>query len=68
MEYPDELNLPCCHHCQTRDEQKNVEMRQDYYGLATGFYCDDCYENHYPYRKDAYYDPEYCGERMDEDY
>lgn len=42
--------------------------RKDAYGLYTGLYCDKCYENNYPYRKDYYFDESYCGERMDEDY
>ena len=43
--------------------------RVDAYGLFTGLYCDSCYNSDkYPYRKDRYHDPAYCGERMDEDY
>ena len=43
--------------------------RNDAYGIFTGLYCDKCYNSDkYPYRKDEYYDPAYCGERMDEDY
>ena len=42
--------------------------RHDHYGNSTGYWCEDCYENHYPYRKDAYFDPSYAGERMEEDY
>ena len=43
--------------------------RSDAYGIFTGIYCHDCYNsNKYPYRQDYYYDPAYCGERMDEDY
>ena len=38
--------------------------RVDHYGLYTGIYCDDCYDNNYPYRKDDYYDPAYAGESM----
>lgn len=42
--------------------------RVDAYGLFTGIYCQACYNsNKYPYRKDAYYDPSYAGERMEED-
>jgi hypothetical protein len=41
--------------------------RHDAYGIHTGYYCDDCYENHYPYRKDKYFDPSYAGERLEED-
>ena len=51
------------------DIQNNwVEMRYDFYGLATGYFCDNCYDNNYPYRKDAYYDEGYAGERMDDNY
>lgn len=42
--------------------------RTDYYGMSTGHYCDKCFATNYPYRKDVYYDPGYCGERMDDDY
>jgi hypothetical protein len=51
------------------DEVKYHEwMRSDYYGMCTGIYCNSCYATNYPYRKDAYYDPGYCGERMEDDY
>ena len=39
--------------------------RNDAYGIYTGLYCDDCYKNNYPYRKDRYYDEAYCGERLE---
>ena len=43
--------------------------KTDAYGIYTGIYCDDCYNSDkYPYRKDYYHDPAYCGERMNEDY
>ena len=41
--------------------------RADAYGICTGLYCDDCYKDNYPYRKDEYYDPAYAGERMEPD-
>ena len=41
--------------------------RADAYGIYTGLYCDDCYKDNYPYRKDEYYDPAYAGERMEPD-
>ena len=41
--------------------------RNDAYGIYTGLYCDDCYKNNYPYRKDRYHDESYCGERMEPD-
>jgi len=52
----------------TLDEKANVELRHDAYGLPTRYYCDDCYENNYPYRKDSYYDYLNAGEYMDDDY
>ena len=62
-------------HCSGKDCQKTtfdktagVELRHDTYGLPTRYYCDDCYENNYPYRKDAYYDYSNAGEYMDDDY
>ena len=39
--------------------------RNDAYGIYTGLYCDDCYKNNYPYRKDRYHDEAYCGERLE---
>ena len=41
--------------------------RKDAYGMYTGLYCDSCYDNNYPYRKDEYHDPMYAGERMESD-
>ena len=41
--------------------------RNDAYGIYTGLYCDDCYKNNYPYRKDRYHDESYCGERLEPD-
>ena len=43
--------------------------RVDAYGIYTGIYCDCCYNSsRYPYRKDEYFDPDFAGERLDEDY
>tara|TARA_R100000152_G_C6589783_1_gene50656 strand:+ start:185 stop:520 length:336 start_codon:yes stop_codon:yes gene_type:complete len=39
--------------------------RADAYGIYTGLYCDDCYENNYPYKKNRYHDEAYCGERLE---
>jgi len=70
-------------HCRGRDCEKTTELgggfsraevlkyhewaRHDAYGIFTGHYCDDCYENNYPYKKDRY-DYEGYGERLDDDY
>ena len=36
-------------------ETINVWLREDAYGIPTGFYCDDCYDSdRYPYRRDRY--------------
>ena len=42
--------------------------RCDSYGIYTGIYCDSCYKNNYPYKKDRYFDESYCGESLDSDY
>lgn len=52
----------------TDDTNAGVELRYDAYNIPTRYYCDDCYENNYPYRKDMYYDYFNAGEYMDEDY
>ena len=57
-------------HCRGRDCDRftlnSYEfLRHDSYGVPTGHYCDDCYENNYPYRKDRYEYWEY-GERLEE--
>ena len=41
--------------------------RNDAYGIYTGLYCDKCYKDNYPYKKDRYFDPAYAGERMEPD-
>lgn len=57
-------NITCkCMHCET----VYASERHDAYGITTGCYCDDCYEHHYPYHKDKYFDPGYAGERLDEE-
>lgn len=52
----------------TETEEAYVELRYDIYGIATGYYCDDCYETNYPYRKDEYYDYLNAGEYLESDY
>lgn len=43
------------HSCRGCSESKDdVQERHDYHGITTGYYCEDCYENNYPYRKDDY--------------
>ena len=39
--------------------------RYDFYGIFTGLFCNDCYENNYPYRRDDYFDESYAGERLE---
>jgi len=41
--------------------------REDAYGIYTGLYCDKCYKDNYPYRRDRYHDESYCGERLNPD-
>lgn len=65
-------NVICCkgNNCQNtnEDETAYVELRSDNYGIPTGYYCEDCYENNYPYRKDDYYDYMNAGEYLNDDY
>jgi len=44
----------------------DVEMRFDHYGIETGNWCDDCFDDpsKYTYRKDAYYDYFNAGEHL----
>jgi len=53
-----------CKGCQSEDTYE----REDAYGFSTGYWCDSCYENNYPYRKDSYYDYLDAGEMLDDDY
>tara|TARA_R100001530_G_scaffold113476_1_gene80463 strand:+ start:255 stop:515 length:261 start_codon:yes stop_codon:yes gene_type:complete len=46
---------------------EHMWARTDAYGIYTGLYCDECYKNNYPYRRDRYYDPAYAGERLEPD-
>ena len=41
--------------------------RNDAYGIYTGLYCDKCYKDNYPYRRDRYHDESYAGERLEID-
>tara|TARA_R110002020_G_scaffold22078_1_gene74704 strand:+ start:778 stop:1092 length:315 start_codon:yes stop_codon:yes gene_type:complete len=51
-------------------EAEYAEERHDAHGITTGHYCDECYENNYPYRKDKYptIETHGYGERLSEDY
>ena len=53
-----------CRECGDPD----AEEMHDFYGYSTGHWCASCYESKYPYRKDAYHDEEYAGERLEDDY
>ena len=57
-----------CSGCGTTDEEACIELRYDAYGIPTRYYCEDCYENNYPYRKDRYHDYLDAGEYLDDDY
>jgi hypothetical protein len=52
-----------CRGCNSSDTNEEF----DAYGISTGYWCVDCYENNYPYRKDRY-DYAENGERLDDDY
>lgn len=47
-------------------DSTEIEMRYDAYNIPTREYCDKCYENNYPYRKDKYYNYLDYGEHLDE--
>ena len=63
-----------CRGCKKPDENnKRVSpleyhrwARADAYGIFTGLYCDECYDNPniYTYRKDEYFDEGYAGEQL----
>jgi hypothetical protein len=61
-----------CNNLTTEHECKNEgELQHDSYGNATGYYCNPCYNaggSKYKYRKDAYFDEGFAGERMDDNY
>lgn len=59
-------NAPFCKGCKMQNE--DVEMRHDAYGYATGNYCEECFENNYPYRRDRYYNYLDAGEYLTDDY
>ena len=46
--------------------QDHQWARADAYGIYTGLYCDECYDNPniYTYRKDEYFDEGYAGEQL----
>ena len=69
MYFKDISNIPC-RHCEKTNAQDNssVQERHDYYGISTGYWCDDCYQHNYPYRKDAYYDYLNAGEYLEDNY
>ena len=60
--------IPTCkgRECNSTD----VSPRYDAHGIPTGNYCEPCYKNNYPYRKDRYptIETHGYGERLDDDY
>jgi len=64
------MNVPCKNTLTGKCIGDGVgELQYDSYGYATGHYCYKCYEEgYYPYRKDAYFDPSYAGERLEDNY
>lgn len=53
-----------CRNCDSTEASE----RNDYYGISTGHWCENCYQNNYPYRRDAYYDYLNAGEYLDDEY
>lgn len=70
MDYPKDVihckGRNCCN--TTENESAYVEMREDAYGIPTGYYCDNCYENNYPYKKNRYHDYLDAGEYLEDVY
>jgi len=74
--YMEEMPTVQCKGCNKESEltDNNIDYHEwsrcDYYGIPTGVYCDDCYENNYPYKKDRYPTMEYdgYGEQLEPDY
>ena len=66
--YTIDYKVNSCRGCS--ELKDSVEERFDFYGITTGHYCQDCYENNYPYRKDRYATIEYdgYGERLSDEY
>ena len=62
--------IPCrgCGKSNEQDEEINVQEEKDFYGYSTGYWCQNCYEHNYPYRKDAYHDWGHAGEYLDDNY
>jgi hypothetical protein len=62
--------IPCrgCGKSNQNDDSINVEERKDHYGYSTGFWCEECYQHNYPYKRGAYYDYLDAGEYLDDDY
>lgn len=57
-----------CKGCEKCENEDNVivELRTDYYGHGTGYWCDECYESdRYPYKREAYYDYFEAGEYLE---
>lgn len=68
---PNDYYIIEMHSCRGCSEEKDdVQERSDAYGIFTGHYCEECYENNYPYRKDRYPTVEHhgYGERLNDDY
>jgi hypothetical protein len=62
-DYNVEKVIPC-RGCNSPDTNE----QHDAYGISTGYWCDECYEHNYPYRKDRYHDYLDAGEYLDDDY
>ena len=74
IDYEEDVNDEACWKCNGYGKytprtsvEHHMWSRADAYGIYTGLYCDKCYKDNYPYRKDEYYDPAYAGERMEPD-
>jgi len=52
-----------CMRCQRQDSVP--EEQYDAYGIYAGMMCDPCFKK--AYRQDRYFDPDYAGERLEEE-
>ena len=61
----DDCNKQCEEGFKSGELEYHPWARNDAYGIYTGLYCDSCYKDNYPYRRDRYHDPMDAGERLE---
>ena len=63
-----EIKCRGCHKSESDNPNIYVVERHDAYNFSTGYWCEDCYENTYLYKRGRYYDYLDAGEYLDDDY